>query len=267
MIYATDDRLFDDDSVLQFSTKTGTKWKAIKDLLINKYEKIFIEDGFIRQKICTEKLEKSWSKIGQASDAGKASAEKRKLLKLKDTGSTGVEFPLAKNPEKTSTERQLTKDPITKKERKKEESLVKTPQEARQKMAPEISAPEVQMAISLYNQIAKEIGLPVVVKMTPTRSAALKARLKDTGGLSGWEKYLEMLREATFLTGKNDSGWVANFDFITREQSFIKICEGSYRERKTQNAQPTRLTRSEQNEITRREVLESYERQEQGEDT
>lgn len=35
MIYATDDNLMDDDAVLQYSTKAGKKWKAIKLSLIH----------------------------------------------------------------------------------------------------------------------------------------------------------------------------------------------------------------------------------------
>lgn len=103
MIYATNDQLFDDDKVLQYSTKTGVKWKAIKKELLEIHRKIFVEDGKIRVKVCTEKLEKSRVKIAQSSNAGKSSAEKRKALKEKETGSTGVEIPFDENTSKTST--------------------------------------------------------------------------------------------------------------------------------------------------------------------
>src|SRR3954452_20721548 len=77
MIYSTNDQLLDDDSVLQYSTKTGSKWKAIKKELIEVHKKITIEDGRIRHHVCTEKLAKSQRQIDQKSEAGKASAEAR----------------------------------------------------------------------------------------------------------------------------------------------------------------------------------------------
>lgn len=81
MIYATNDELLDDDKVLQYSTKTGSKWKAIKKSLIEVHKKIYVEGGKIRQKKCTEKLEKSRKNIAQKSEAAKAKHEKAKSLK------------------------------------------------------------------------------------------------------------------------------------------------------------------------------------------
>ena len=108
MIYATDDNLIDDDKVMAYSTKTGNKWKAIKKSLINDHHKIYIENGYIRNNKCAEKLEKSWKNIAQKTKAGKASAEARKLLKLKQRGLT-AEPTAAPTAEPTNQE---PKDPI-----------------------------------------------------------------------------------------------------------------------------------------------------------
>lgn len=89
MIYATNDKLLDNDS-LKYATKTGNKWKKIRQQLIEVHQKIYIEDGFIRNKKCIEKLQKSRTNIEQKSAAGKSSAQKRKPLKNNKTGSTGV---------------------------------------------------------------------------------------------------------------------------------------------------------------------------------
>lgn len=94
MIYASDDALIDDDVVLQYSTKTGAKWKAIKKQLIDIHKKIYVENGFIKNRKCTEKLEKSWANISQKSEAGKVSAEKRKALKNNKPVSTAVATPV-----------------------------------------------------------------------------------------------------------------------------------------------------------------------------
>lgn len=93
MIYSTNDRLLDDDDVLQFSTKTGAKWKAIKKELIEVHGKIFIEAGRIRNTICTEKLEKSRKNIAQKSEAAKAKHAKDKALKNNDPPHAAAHAP------------------------------------------------------------------------------------------------------------------------------------------------------------------------------
>lgn len=90
MIYATGDALCDDDAVMQYATKTGAKWKSIKRELIEVHKKIYIEDGYIRNEVCTAKLEKSRENIAQKVWAGNSSAEARKALKNNNRGSTGV---------------------------------------------------------------------------------------------------------------------------------------------------------------------------------
>lgn len=94
MIYASDDTLRDDDAMLQYATKTGAKWKAVKKKLVEDYKKISIENGYIKQSTCTEKLEKSRENIRQKSWAGKASAEARKSLKDIEPDPTAVPTPV-----------------------------------------------------------------------------------------------------------------------------------------------------------------------------
>lgn len=100
LIYSTNDNLLDNDS-LQYATKAGAKWKKIRQELIEVYGKIYIENGFIRQKTCQEKLEKARRNIEQKSIAGQASAYNRKPLKHNKTRSTAVDTAVS-TPEPTS---------------------------------------------------------------------------------------------------------------------------------------------------------------------
>ena len=93
MIYSTNDQLIDDDKVLKYSTKTGGKWKSIKQSLIEVHGKIYIENGCIKNKKCTEKLQKSVKNIEQKAMAGRASSQSRKPLKNKETTPTAVPTP------------------------------------------------------------------------------------------------------------------------------------------------------------------------------
>lgn len=87
---------------------------------------------------------------------------------------------------------------------------------------------EIDLAVVLYNEVAERIKLPPVQKLSDTRKKHLKARLKDCGGIEGWKSAVYKLESSDFCKGKNDRGWKADFDFIIRESSFIKLMEGKY---------------------------------------
>lgn len=84
LIYSTEDNLLDNDA-LQYATKTGAKWKQIREQLINVYQKIYIEDGYIRNGKCAEKLAKSRVNIEQKRTAQAAMIKKRNSLKEQET--------------------------------------------------------------------------------------------------------------------------------------------------------------------------------------
>lgn len=90
----------------------------------------------------------------------------------------------------------------------------------------------IHTAFDDYNSLANKHGLAIVQKLTDARKSKLLARLKDCGGLDGWNVCLEKVRNSEFLTGSNKSGWKADFDFIVTESKFSKIMEGSYDNKK-----------------------------------
>lgn len=88
--------------------------------------------------------------------------------------------------------------------------------------------PEIQQAVAAYNDTAQQAGWPAVQKLTPARRAALRSRLKEAGGLEGWQFALGKARASPHLCGQNDRGWRASFDFLTTQSSFAKLMEGNY---------------------------------------
>jgi hypothetical protein len=106
---------------------------------------------------------------------------------------------------------------------------------------------EVSEAIALFNAVAKQFGLPEVQKVTEARKAKLKARLKDCGGLEGWAFALSKISQSDFLTGQNDKGWKADFDFLVQEGSFTKLMEGKYDNNKPKNKLQTQIEEIAQN--------------------
>jgi hypothetical protein len=88
-------------------------------------------------------------------------------------------------------------------------------------------AETLRAAVEEYNAAARAVGWPEA-KHTPRRVAALRQRLKDAGGLEGWQRALARARGSPFLTGDNDRGWRADLDFLLQAKSFNKLMEGGY---------------------------------------
>jgi len=68
---------------------------------------------------------------------------------------------------------------------------------------------------------------PRVERLTNKRKAAIRQLCKDytleqIGGV------FDQVPKIEWMNGKNDRGWRANFDYVTRPDAFLKIFEGSY---------------------------------------
>ncbi len=104
---------------------------------------------------------------------------------------------------------------------------------------------EIEVAVELYNEAAKELGLASVQKMTKPRERRLVARLKDVGGLEGWKAALDKIRGSPFLQG-HETNWKADFDFLITESKFTKIMEGAYDRSNANQNHGTRRPRANQ---------------------
>jgi hypothetical protein len=71
--------------------------------------------------------------------------------------------------------------------------------------------------------------LPRVEKVTEKRKASMRKRWQDDlETLEDWMLYFKDASRKPFLFGRNDRGWVANFDFFLREQTITYMQEGKY---------------------------------------
>jgi len=97
---------------------------------------------------------------------------------------------------------------------------------------PRSDCPEKEI-LDLYHEVLPE--LPCVRKFTDKRRRALRARWEDSKdmkhdaetGLEWWRRFFEYMRNSQFLMGETTS-FIATFDFITTQSSFLKIYEGTY---------------------------------------
>jgi uncharacterized protein YoaH (UPF0181 family) len=88
-------------------------------------------------------------------------------------------------------------------------------------------AATVRAMVDAYNEVARAVGWSQA-RHTKGRVPALRARLKDAGGLDGFRDALAKARASPFLTGENDRGWRADLDFLLQARSFNKLMEGGY---------------------------------------
>lgn len=94
----------------------------------------------------------------------------------------------------------------------------------------------ISQAIEDYNLFALEVGWPRCQKTNSTRSSKLKKRLKDCGGIDGWNAALTKASESDFLCNRTSANFTASIDFLLQESSFTKLMEGNYDNRTNSQA-------------------------------
>lgn len=69
--------------------------------------------------------------------------------------------------------------------------------------------------------------LPAIRSMTDARRKAIHARIAQHGKQSVMQVFTNV-QNSPFLLGANDRNWRCDFDWIFKQQNFIKILEGNY---------------------------------------
>lgn len=82
--------------------------------------------------------------------------------------------------------------------------------------------------VSLYHEICK--SFPSVRSLSDSRKKAIKARL-NTYSIDDFKTVFENAEASSFLKGKNDRNWSANFDWMISDRNFVKILEGNYKDK------------------------------------
>lgn len=96
----------------------------------------------------------------------------------------------------------------------------------------EAAKPDVlQQAVEVWNEAAAKAGLPKVRILSEARRKKLAARLKEAGGIDGWREAIGKLVASDFLTGKVKD-WKADFGFVLQQESFARLVEGGYDNRR-----------------------------------
>ena len=90
-----------------------------------------------------------------------------------------------------------------------------------------------QEIVNAYNETC--VSLPSIKKLSDKRKNKIKARLKSFT-IDDFNKLFKKVQESKFLTGDNDKGWRANFDWLIEESNMLKVLEGYYEDRKSKQS-------------------------------
>jgi hypothetical protein len=85
----------------------------------------------------------------------------------------------------------------------------------------------------IWNEVCGD-ALSPVRKIDGQRAKTAAKRLKEdfNNDLEEWRAYCMRIREAPHLTGNNDRGWTADFNWVLEPRNLTKITEGNYDRRK-----------------------------------
>jgi len=155
---------------------------------------------------CDAEIAHFRQKSEKASNAGKASAQRRSNKRSTDVQPTNNQQPITKNqePELHSNEC-MSETPVS--------------DEQDDKFNP-------RHVMEFWNQTAQHLGKPKIRDLTPERRQLLKARIEQYS-IDDFVTVFENIKTSPFLRG--DNGWRGcTFDWVFKKGNFQKILEGNY---------------------------------------
>ena len=84
---------------------------------------------------------------------------------------------------------------------------------------------DYQQIADMYNETC--VSFPKCTALSESRKKAIKARLK-TYSVDDFRKLFEKAQKSSFLKGKNNSSWSANFDWLIKDNNMVKVLDGNY---------------------------------------
>lgn len=210
----------DDDRLSRLcGCKTKSRFVKALEYLISEGKIIETPDG-----LTNDRAEKEIKNATEKSDKAKAAAQSRWDRKAnKNKGSANADASSKHMPQRCQPE---PEPDIS----KSANALLPVSQPSEAQHANEISE-----AVSAYNTAADHAGWPKVAKITPARAKSLRARLRDCGGLEGWQDALRRAYASDFCR----EGWRGfGFDSLVSQQKFTRLMEGNYDNRTGNSGQP-----------------------------
>lgn len=85
---------------------------------------------------------------------------------------------------------------------------------------------DYQEIINAYNDTC--VSLPSVNKLSDARRKAIKARLNSGYSIEDIKRCFDKAEKSSFLKGKNNRNWHADFDWLMKDANIAKVLDGKY---------------------------------------
>lgn len=203
-----------------FGRRDMTAWHAIKDEVLKAW--VLCSDNRLYHPTLCDVVTETWDeKAHTRTLAAQRQARRRERLRAENATGAGENAKVTRDAgDKAARHGQ---------ERTGNEKRSEDGEEGKQlALLPVVTVDPLQAAFQAYNELAAEIGIPKAKLLTPARRAHLKKRIAEHGPES-WATALQAIKVSSFLRGRNDRSWTADFDFMLQPSSYTKLIEGSYR--------------------------------------
>lgn len=262
MIYATNDRLPDDDKKMAWATKTGRRWPAIKAALTTGDKpKLLIEDGRITNARCQFALATAAKNLAQKKGAAEASVAAGKSLKNLKQNRTGVRAPARQDTgndtsisyddktvqkkcaitegtpaqelfgnllENNNQVRAGAREPVRTALRTNQESISKEERKTPPNGGVSRARETAELMLGIWREECGDLfGSPS--KASDSRIKKCSARLRDDldGNVENWRALCKRIRVSPYFVEK----WQPSIDWVLEPSNMLKIQEGNFDER------------------------------------
>ena len=175
----------------------------IQQVLLEFFDEV---DGGWAHKRADAEIAHFRDKREKASNAGKASAQRRSNVRSTDVQPTNNHKPITNNQEPIIHSNEcMSETPVT--------------DDDGDKLNP-------NHVVEFWNETAVQLGKPKVRDLTPERRQLLKSRMSQYS-IDDFVAVFENIKTSPFLRG--DGGWRGcTFDWVFKKANFQKILEGNY---------------------------------------
>ena len=195
LYYLKDGEIYGDEADVARQIGMRTNVSEVKQVLMD----FFVIDGDRwSHSRCDAEITHFRQKSEKASNAGKASAERRLNVRSTDVQPTNNQEPITNNQQPIKEDMSSVDDAL-----------------------------KVEDVVEAWNDLAQARGLAKIARITENRRRQIKARIREYQP-EDWSTALAAIYNSKFLCGENDRGWKADFDFLLQPKSFVKLIEGAY---------------------------------------